>query len=223
MKKCSFCFQQTFKRGLIDINSKVYGLFDECIDFDLKTIIFAVTNIHVSFPVQSFGNRIKQDNFFNFQLDDGKACDECHKNLVDSYIFKINASKALNNVQLTLRSELIKEFTTFIDGYEKLENFSRMQNKKCFTVLTTSFKEQMDRERWRNFKFSFKEESDRVRESLSDSESVEVPMMQPVVKLEIEDFPVFESDTNEVTCNQYTKENSGNESDSTFVLDKEPR
>lgn len=52
LNKCSFCLNDAFKRGLIDLNSKVYGILDGAVV--LADAAFDIFRLHVSSHVSAF-------------------------------------------------------------------------------------------------------------------------------------------------------------------------
>lgn len=191
LSKCSFCLSDSYKRGLIDIKSKVYGLFDS--DIELSKIAFDILNLQVSFHFFGFYcNLIYIVIEFiviitAFQLDEARICEDCQKQLVDAYVFKTKASKVLETLQLGRRLELQRNVDKFIKTFSDVNELSLMHSDQCLAIVASTQKKVMEMRGWHDYHPDEEEskdeqlETDHVEtESYMKMELSQKPLLQVV-------------------------------------------
>ncbi|CRL02205.1 CLUMA_CG015248, isoform A [Clunio marinus] len=126
--KCSFCLDINSKRGLMDLNSKLYGL--------------DVTGV----PISKVASEV-----FNFKIIDGFICGICQEELVNAYKFKVNAMKAFEgNSELTKNLEILKSLKDFFDDIESINDVTIMNNHKNIAFIRKNECHKFIRQGWRH-------------------------------------------------------------------------
>ncbi|CRL02206.1 CLUMA_CG015385, isoform A [Clunio marinus] len=126
--KCSFCLDINSKRGLIDLNSKLYGL-------DV-----------IGVPISKVASEV-----FNFKIIDGFICGNCQEELVNAFKFKVNAMKAFEgNSELTKNLEILKSLKDIFDDIESINDVTIMNNHKNIAIIRKNECHKFIPQGWRN-------------------------------------------------------------------------
>lgn len=112
--------------------------------------------------------------FFCVQTEDVLICGECHKQLVDAYIFRTTALKALPVKPPHRYADLIKNVEEFLGSSDKADDYTLVNFNKSLAIVTSADKQCLQHYGWGDKSAPANgvlEEEDNEDESQNDYES----------------------------------------------------